>query len=90
MIGQGNTVTLDVIALAGLIGAFATIGGALVWLFNLRSRFLRLEKHDRDDHEMLTAMLEAQFATLDGLGQLGANGKVTEAREKLRLKVIRH
>lgn len=72
-------------AIISLAGA---IGGILAFMFNLVSRFQRLEKHSREDHETQKVILEALFAVLDGQKQQGCNGAVTEAHSKLREHMI--
>ena len=80
--------TIDTAQVTALIACATAVSGVLVGAFRLWTRFKRLEKHDKADHAMLIALVEAQFATLDGLRQLGANGKVTEAYDKLQKTVI--
>lgn len=81
--------TIDPGRVTALIGCMTALCGIFAGLFRLWARFRRLEKHDSANRELLVAMLEAQFATLDGLKQLGANGEVTKAQAKLRDTVIK-
>lgn len=83
-------ITIDTTNVIAIIGLGTAIGGLLAGVFNLIIRFRKLEKHDKQDHETQTVILEALFAVLDGLKQQGCNGPVTEAREKLRKRVIEH
>lgn len=75
---------------ASLLALLGLLGGLIGWCFRVQQRFLTLEKHDRRDHELLMQLVRGQFATLEGLRQLGCNGEVTKAREALKNHVIDH
>lgn len=62
----------------------ALIGGVSIILeaFILRKQ-KRSDKRQEDAHERTEILLEATEASLNGLKQLGANGRVTTALEKL-------
>ena len=47
----------------------------------------RSGEHRKQENILL---IEGMFAVLDGLKQVGANGKVTEMREKIEKYVIEH
>ena len=83
-------IQIDVGLIAGVIGLLLTLGGIILWWAKLRARFLALEKHDRHDHEILRILVAGQFATLDGLKQLGCKGEVSKALEALKKHVIEH
>lgn len=80
--------TLDLGMTAALLGAAITLIGAFVsvirWLVRVNRRFETLERHDKDDGEARELMLGGLYAALDGLRQLGANGNVTNAEERLK------
>lgn len=69
---------------AGILGIFGTLIGIFVWLLKISRRFERLERHDQNDFAARCVLLEGVHASLNGLHQLGANGKVTEAEKDLR------
>lgn len=76
-------ITLDIgliVALLGLIGSIVTL---IRWIIRLNHRFETLERHDKRDHEALCVLLKGMSASLNGLRQGGANGKVTEAENEL-------
>lgn len=81
-------ITIDTSKLMAILSLATAVGGLLAGVINLIIRFRKLEKHDKQDHETQIVILEALFAVLDGLKQQGCNGPVTEAREKLRKRVI--
>lgn len=79
-----------VLSVAAVLGALGVIIGAFMKIHTLLTKFESVEKHNKEvdiklkDMEaeqcMQTYVLEA---VLDGLHQLGCNGKTTEASEKL-------
>lgn len=69
--------------IASLIGAITVILGCL---FGIYRWYLKQNKQDKDikDLKEETCLLTyGLLACLDGLKQLGANGTVTDARDKL-------
>lgn len=81
---QQVTMILSVIILLG--GA----GGVLVGAYKL-IRMIDDMKRSVDHRKQENVLLiEGQFVILDGLKQLGANGKVTEMHERLQKYVIEH
>ena len=72
-----------IITLASVIGALGAIFGAI---FAVYRWVLRQNKQDEDiaaSKEERALMVYALSACLDGLEQLGANHKVTAAKDKL-------
>lgn len=79
-----------IITIAGLLTAIGVIGGVALKLHKILNRFEKTEervstventlKQVEEEQCMQTYVLEA---VLDGLHQLGCNGKTTEASEKL-------
>lgn len=61
-----------------LIGAVSIILEAVILKKQKKS-----DKRQQDAHERTEILLEATEASLNGLTQLGANGRVTAALEKL-------
>lgn len=79
-----------IILIAGVITAFTVIGK---FLKNVYKSISKMEKNI----ETVGTVKEEQFfivktllAVCDGLGQLGANGPVTKAKEELQEYVIKH
>ncbi len=72
-----------VLELAALLGAFGTLGALLYKVF----RWVERQKVQDAEIEAIKkeqcVMCYGLLATLDGLKQLGANGNVTDAHEKL-------
>ena len=72
-----------VLELAALIGALGTLGALLYKVF----RWVERQKVQDAEIEAIKkeqcVMCYGLLATLDGLKQLGANGNVTDAHEKL-------
>lgn len=84
------------ITIGSMLGVFgvivAIVGGltAVITLYKyIASSHDRVQKWDEYDEQIKSIkneqcmMTYCMMATLDGLHQLGCNGKVTEAREKL-------
>ena len=75
---------IDVLWLAGIIGALSVIGGALFGVF----RFIEQQKHNKQEIKAIKkeqALICYSLAVcIDGLHQLGANGEVTKASEKMK------
>jgi hypothetical protein len=70
--------------------AFLTVGAILAYfvaIANKISGFIRrveyLEKRTRDERMDISMLLASNFAVLDGLIELGCDGKVKAARDKL-------
>ena len=72
-----------IIRLATVAGAFATIGGVLYksfrWMEQQKAQEAEIENIKKEQCVMCYGLL----ATLDGLKQLGANGNVSDAYQKL-------
>lgn len=64
--------------IVALIGAVSIILEAVILKKQKKS-----DKRQQDAHERTEILLEASEASLNGLKQLGANGRVTTALEKL-------
>lgn len=80
----------SILAIIGVIGAVVAGITALATLYKyVTASHDRVQKWDEYDAEIKAVKAEqcmltyCMMATLDGLHQLGCNGKVTEAREKL-------
>mgnify|MGYP001042342923 CR=1 FL=1 len=75
--------TDTILELAALLGAFGTLGALLYkvfkWVERQKEQDAEIEAIKREQCVMCYGLL----ATLDGLKQLGANGNVTNAYEKL-------
>ena len=75
--------TDTILELAALLGAFGTLGALLYkvfkWVERQKEQDAEIEAIKREQCVMCYGLL----ATLDGLKQLGANGNVTDAHEKL-------
>ncbi len=72
-----------IIRMAALAGAFATLGAMLYksfrWMERQKLQDAEIEAIKKEQCVMCYGLL----ATLDGLKQLGANGNVTDAHDKL-------
>ncbi len=72
-----------IIRLATILGAFATVGAMLYksfrWMERQKLQEIEIENIKKEQCIMCYGLL----ATLDGLKQLGANGNVTDAYQKL-------
>ena len=91
ILAESLVIKYDVLLhIVAIISALGVIGGLFFKIHKLLNRFEDIEKHNQEvdaklkDFEaeqcMQTYVLEA---VLDGLHQLGCNGKTTEASEKL-------
>lgn len=77
-------VTLQLNTLALILGVGAPLVTLLIWLFNISSRFKRLEEHDKEDHELHCVMIQAMIGVLDGLKQKGCAGDVIDSYNQLK------
>ena len=72
-----------VLELAALLGAFSAVGAFLYkafrWMERQKAQDAEIDAIKKEQCVMCYGLL----ATLDGLKQLGANGNVTDAHEKL-------
>ena len=72
-----------IIRLAAIAGAFATLGAILYksfrWVEQQKLQEIEIENIKKEQCVMCYGLL----ATLDGLKQLGANGNVSDAYQKL-------
>ena len=72
-----------IVRLATIIGAFATVGTMLYksfrWMEQQKLQEIEIENIKKEQCIMCYGLL----ATLDGLKQLGANGNVSDAYQKL-------
>lgn len=80
----------SIIGVAGILVAITAGLGALLTLYRyIVDNHDRTQRWDEQDKEIKAIKAEqcmltyCMMATLDGLSQLGANGKVTEARQAL-------
>lgn len=75
--------TVDILELAGIIGALSVVGGVLFAIF----RFVEQQKHNKQEIKAIkkeqTLICYCLAVCIDGLHQLGANGEVTKASEKM-------
>ena len=72
-----------IIRLATILGAFATLGTMLYKSFRWMERQKRQDLEIENIKKEQCIMCYGLLATLDGLKQLGANGNVTDAYQKL-------
>lgn len=70
-------------SLAKLLGSVTIIAGAILGVYKFIERDRRQSKILRDVQEENTLLCYGLSACLDGLMQLGANHKVTDAHERL-------
>lgn len=80
--------TVNTTQLASVIGLIITIVGVIGSAVKILMRFKKLEEHNEKNANLIKELARAQFATLDGLKQLGCNGEVTKAHLKLRDEII--
>lgn len=84
-------ITLEIILqilgiIVAIVGGCAAIKAIITFITSIHDRNQKIDgfeksiKEIKDEQCMLTYCM---LATLDGLGQLGANGPVTESRQKL-------
>ena len=72
-----------VIRLATILGAFTTVGAMLYKSFRWMERQKLQEMEIENIKKEQCIMCYGLLATLDGLKQLGANGNVSDAYQKL-------
>ena len=78
------TITLDTIIKTGaVIAALGTIGTVAIAVIRWFARQKKQDEDIRDIKDEQCIMSYALLACLDGLKQLGANGNVTDAHNKL-------
>ncbi len=80
--------TLDVGLLAALAGLLGTLGGALALALRLFKRFARMEEAALENQRDIRVIYRALFACLDGMKQLGCNGEVSRALERMKQQLI--
>lgn len=68
---------------AAFIGMSSLIGGCILFLFKLWSRFERMERKSIYRQEDMAILFECMRGCLEGLIQNGANGPVKEALKNL-------
>jgi len=73
---------------SGIIALAALVVGYLWKTFKVYNRLEIVEKRSARQQKDIKTLLSTQFAILDGLKQLGCNGAVSEAHNKLRQHVI--
>lgn len=69
--------------IVAFIGMISLIGGCIVFLFKLWSRFERTERTSIYRQEDMAMLFECMRGCLEGLIQNGANGPVREVLKKL-------
>lgn len=74
--------------ISAAIGLAALVIGYLWKTFRVYNRLEKVERSTARQRKDIKMLLETQFAVLDGLKQLGCNGAVSEAHNKLRQHVI--
>lgn len=74
---------VDVVELAKWIGALSVIGGILIAVFKFVLNSKKNDAEIRKVKKEQTLICYALTACLNGLHQLGANGEVTVALEKM-------
>ena len=78
------TITLDtIIKIGAVIAALGTIGTVAIAVIRWFARQKKQDEDIRDIKDEQCIMSYALLACLDGLKQLGANGNVTDAHNKL-------
>ncbi len=78
------TITLDTIIKTGaVVAALGTIGTVAIAVIRWFARQKKQDEDIRDIKDEQCIMSYALLACLDGLKQLGANGNVTDAHNKL-------
>ncbi len=75
--------TGTILELAALLGAFSAVGAFLYKVFRWMERQKAQDAEIDAIKKEQCVMCYGLLATLDGLKQLGANGNVTDAHEKL-------
>lgn len=73
-----------IISIAALLGAVLAIGGVLLSVLRWIERQNRQDADIKAMKEEQALITETLFSVLDGLKQLGCNGNVTSAHDKLR------
>jgi hypothetical protein len=74
--------------ISAIIALVAVLIGYLWKTFKVYNRLEIVEKRSARQQKDIKTLLSTQFAILDGLKQLGCNGAVSEAHNKLRQHVI--
>jgi hypothetical protein len=73
----------SIITAAGVVTALGVLGGLFAKAIHFSDRVAKLERSQRADQKELELICYGLEACLDGLEQLGANHKVSEAKGKL-------
>lgn len=81
-------VTIDLGVVTAAVGLIGAAVGLIAALYRLMRRLERVEVQSARADDRTRALCKGVFACLDGLKQLGANGKVTEAHDMMRDHVI--
>lgn len=76
-------VEIDIELLAKILSVLGVLGGVLVAVFKICSRFNRMEKQLENAGRLHRVLAEGLYACLDGLHQKGCNGEVTKALGRL-------
>lgn len=83
-------VEIDIELLAKILSVLGVLGGVLVAVFKICSRFNRMEEEQKAMRETVEhsgkthrVLMEGLYACLDGLKQQGCNGEVTKALSTL-------
>ena len=71
-----------------LLTAAGFIVSAAVKAHDLLRRLSRVEARQAKEREDIAMLLQAQFATLDGLKQLNCNGAVSKTHETMQRYVL--
>ncbi len=80
----------NVAAVLSFIALLGGAGGVLVGAYKLVRTLDDMKRSGEHRKQENILLIEGQFVILDGLKQLGANGRVTEMRERLEKYVIEH
>jgi len=76
--------------ITSVLAVIAYIATTAIKAHDLLRRLDCVEKRQHQEREDISMLLQAQFATLDGLKQLKCDGNVTKAYESMQLYVLTH
>ena len=71
-----------------IIGMVGYIASTAIKAHDLLKRLECVESRQKQEREDIAMLLQAQFATLDGLKQLNCNGQVSKTHETMQQYVL--
>jgi hypothetical protein len=74
--------------LTSILGVIAYVAATAIKAHDLLRRLTFVEERQKQEREDIAMLLQAQFATLDGLKQLKCDGNVTKAYETMQQYVL--